>query len=81
MHVTQKGECVRKQMMVREEGRYDKAGVPEGPGEQSVFTVKTIFINLADALPPPSCPLLLFMISDPAEICTFSAAATNEKCL
>ena len=47
MHVTQAGEYVRKQMMFREEGRYDKAGVPEGPDEQPVFTVKTIFINLA----------------------------------
>ena len=47
-------------MMVREEGRYDKAGVPEGPGEQSVFTVKTIFINLADALPPSLLPIAAF---------------------
>ena len=132
MHVTEKkGECVRKQMMVRGEGRYDKAGLPEGPSEQpcsrskryslisppadalppnhlpleksnkcnimwlctilckcfeNTFEntqwgkVQTLFINPADTL-PPSCPLLLFMISDPAKICNFSAVATNKKCL
>ena len=42
MHVTQKGS------EETDDGarRYDKAGVPEGPIEQAVFTVKAIFINL-----------------------------------
>ena len=41
-------EDLRKLMVVRKSGEawYDKARLPEGNREQSMFTVRTIFINL-----------------------------------